>query len=112
MTIPSNPSGDAISVIPEDVRAIGRYAYETAESLRSALTSTGGAVQSLLEADWNGPAATGFGTGWQECHDGGMALLQTLTEMAEKLGVNAASYQGQDDATATTVGTTAWPVNV
>ncbi|WP_067567627.1 WXG100 family type VII secretion target [Nocardia acidivorans] len=80
-------------VVPEDVRALGKFALDVAETLRSSLESTGREVDSLT---WTGTAATSFGTGWNECAEGGRTIIDALTTMAGKLGVAAETYTGQD----------------
>jgi WXG100 family type VII secretion target len=85
-----------VSVVPDDVRSVGRKAYELAQALRSALNDAGREVDSLTSSGWTGSAAAAFATGWGECHDGGNQIIDALIEMAERLGVSAANYQTQD----------------
>ncbi len=82
-----------VSVVPEEVAEIGRYVYNIAETMRQALESAGKDVDSMLSDGWTGDAADEFSEGWTETRDGGAKLMQTLTTLAEKLGVTAANYQ-------------------
>lgn len=68
-----------LSVVPEDVQALGEYAYDLAAALRSALSNAGREVQALTEGGWTGSAADSFGKGWGECHDGGQRIMDALT---------------------------------
>lgn len=94
-----SPSQD-LSVVPDDVRDVGRYAFNLAENLRTALDSAGREVNGLLSGGWRGPAATGFAGSWTETHDGGRQVIDALTTLADKLGVTAATYRKTDDSRA------------
>jgi len=96
---PSGPGQD-LSVVPDDVQAIGQYVYNIADTMRQALGSAAREVDSLLSKSWTGDAASEFSTGWTETHDGGTQLLQDLTSLAEKLGVTAATYRTTDTGNA------------
>lgn len=72
-----------MSVVPEKVRDVGKYIYDLAEALRSALDSTAKNVDAVAEGSWTGDAATVFATGWTEVHDGGFHIITALTGMAE-----------------------------
>ncbi|MQY19485.1 WXG100 family type VII secretion target [Nocardia macrotermitis] len=85
------------SVIPDDVAALGKYAYDLAETLRSALIDAGREVQAVTGKDWSGAAATSFAEGWAETQDGGGKIIDALTMMASTLGVTAKSYVAQDN---------------
>ncbi|MEV6555823.1 WXG100 family type VII secretion target [Nocardia sp. NPDC051756] len=52
--------GHELSVVPDEVRAVGRYVYSLAQSLRSALDSAGREVDELTFSGWSGSAATAF----------------------------------------------------
>jgi WXG100 family type VII secretion target len=97
-------TGQSLTVVPDDVRNVGNYVYELAETLRSALDSAGREVDAL-DRTWFGSAASGFSTGWRETSSSGQQIISALTEMAEKLGVTAATYQRQDEAQASALGT-------
>ncbi len=97
----SSGSGQNLSVVPDDVQAIGQYVYNIADTMKQALGSAAREVDQLLSSGWMGDGAAEFSTGWTETHDGGTQLLQELTALAEKLGVTAANYRSGDTATAT-----------
>lgn len=86
-----------LSVVPDDVTALGKYAYDLAETLRSALANAGREVEALVGTGWSSTAATSFADGWTECQDGGNKILDALTTMASSLGVTAKSYAAQDN---------------
>lgn len=85
-----------MSVVPDDVQAIGRYAYNIADTMKQALNSAAREVDVLLTSGWSGPAATEFSSGWNETCNSGGQLMQELTGLAEKLGVTAANYRSGD----------------
>jgi len=89
-----------MSVVPDDVAALGRYIYGAAAGLRSALKSAGTEAEALTKESWSGGAATAFEHGWEECRDGGGQVIDALTSMAAKLGVTAANFQEHDARTA------------
>lgn len=92
---PPGPGPD-ISVVPDEVRDVGKYVYSLADTLRRALQSAGTDVDSLTDASWAGDAAAEFAAGWSDVHDGSTHIIDALTEMAEKLGVNAETFQNTD----------------
>ncbi|MFD6158949.1 ESX-1 secretion-associated protein [Nocardia sp. NPDC060256] len=92
---PTTP-GQQISVVPEQVRDVGKYVYELAEALRSALDSAAKDVDALTNGSWTGDYATEFANGWTDVRDGGVQIMSALTGMAEKLGITADTYQARD----------------
>ncbi|GGL46705.1 WXG100 family type VII secretion target [Nocardia jinanensis] len=92
-----NPAGD-VTVVPEEVRAVGQFVADIARNLRSGLDSASTDVDALLADGWRGDAANEFSGGWTELRDGGVKILQALDGMAAELGVQAGSYQATDDA--------------
>jgi WXG100 family type VII secretion target len=86
-----------LSVVPDDVAALGKYAYDLADILRSALNSAGREVDSLTSSGWTGTAADSFATGWHECQDGGQKIIDALATMASSLGVTAQTYRAHDN---------------
>ena len=86
-----------LSVVPADVAALGKYANDLAEILRSSLAEAGREVDALTTGGWSGSAATSFGNGWNECRDGGTKVIDALTAMASSLGVTADSYRAKDN---------------
>ena len=85
---------------PEKVREVGKYVYELAEALRTALDSAAKDVASLTDSSWTGDAATDFAEGWTVVRDGGSQIMTALTSMAEKLGVTADTYKVRDESNA------------
>ncbi|MFQ6331417.1 ESX-1 secretion-associated protein [Nocardia sp. NBC_00565] len=98
-------SGQNLAVVPETVREVGKYVYELAEALRTALDTAAKEVTSLTDGSWTGDAAAEFSEGWTEVRDGGTQIMTALTGMAEKLGVTAATYQASDESRAAVLGT-------
>ncbi|WP_435593164.1 ESX-1 secretion-associated protein [Nocardia sp. bgisy118] len=101
----ASASGQNLSVVPEKVREVGKYVYELAEALRTALDSAAKEVSSLTDGGWTGTYATEFSNGWTDVHDGGTQIMSALTEMAEKLGVTADSYKARDESNAAPLNT-------
>ncbi|MGW0006711.1 WXG100 family type VII secretion target [Nocardia grenadensis] len=93
-----NPSGE-IQVVPEEVRAVGRFVADIARNLRAGLDSAGTEVDALLADGWRGDASDEFSGGWTELRDGGLKILQALDGMAEELGVQSDAYEGTDGGT-------------
>ncbi|MEU2255860.1 ESX-1 secretion-associated protein [Nocardia xishanensis] len=93
-------SGQGLSVVPEKVRDVGKYVFELSEALRTALDSAAKDVASLTDGSWTGDAANEFSEGWNDVRDGGTRIMTALTEMAEKLGVTADTYQARDESNA------------
>lgn len=94
-------SGQDMTVVPEQVRDVGRYVYGLADTLRRALDSAATEVDSLTNGTWSGDAAAEFAGSWADLRDGGIRIIDALTGMAEKLGVTADSYETTDDDNAT-----------
>jgi len=92
-----------LSVVPADVAALGKYAYDVAEVLRSSLGDAGREVDALTRGGWTGSASVSFGNGWNECRDGGAKIIDALTTMASSLDVTADSYRAQDNQFASEV---------
>lgn len=91
-----NPTGD-ITVVPEEVRAVGQFIADIARNLRSGLDSASTDVDALLADGWRGDASDEFSGGWTELRDGGIKILQALDGMAAELGVQADSYETTDE---------------
>ncbi|MEU4314364.1 WXG100 family type VII secretion target [Nocardia sp. NPDC024068] len=94
-----NPAGD-VTVVPEEVRAVGQFVADIARNLRSGLDSASTDVDALLADGWRGDASDEFSGGWTELRDGGIKILQALDGMAAELGVQAGSYVTTDDGIA------------
>ncbi|MEV0075925.1 WXG100 family type VII secretion target [Nocardia neocaledoniensis] len=99
MSSTGGSSGPPLSVVPDEVQAVGRYVFGIAESIRTALDSAGGEVDALINGGWTGDAASQFSAGWEETRTGGTQICAALTAMAEKLGITAETYRAQDSAT-------------
>ncbi|MEU0541550.1 WXG100 family type VII secretion target [Nocardia sp. NPDC005978] len=93
----STTAGTGVDVTPAAVRAIGQLVSKAAVDLRSALESAGSEVDSFLDADWAGPAATRFTNGWTQTRDSGLAILSTLDSLAGKLGAAANTYEQTEE---------------
>ncbi|MFE7741495.1 type VII secretion target [Nocardia sp. NPDC057455] len=98
-------SGPILSVVPDKVWELGKYAYELAEALRAALDSASKEVASLTDGSWTGDAANEFSAGWTDVRDGGSQIMNALTGMAEKLGVTADTYRARDESNAASLNT-------
>ncbi|MEU4813740.1 WXG100 family type VII secretion target [Nocardia fluminea] len=92
--------GQSVSVVPDEVRALGNYVYSIADALRTALDSAGRDVSTLTSGGWVGAAADGFSEGWADVQSGGQQIFTALTTMAETLGVTAETYTQTDQSTA------------
>ncbi|WP_332839128.1 WXG100 family type VII secretion target [Nocardia bovistercoris] len=90
--------GESLSIVPDEVRALGNYVYSIADALRAALDSAGRDVSALTSSGWIGSAANGFNQGWSEVESGGQQIFTALTTMAEKLGVTAQTYEQRDQS--------------
>ncbi|QIS14336.1 WXG100 family type VII secretion target [Nocardia arthritidis] len=89
-----------VFVVPDEVLAYGRKVFGIAETLRTALDSAAGAVGEMLSDGWTGDAANEFATGWRETREGGEHMVHALRSIAEKLGVSADNYRGDDHGNA------------
>jgi WXG100 family type VII secretion target len=89
-----------LTVTPDTVRDLGHHVLALARELSAALDAAGRDVDALTHADWHGRAADAYAAGWRECHDGGRRILAALTDMADRLGVNAQAYRATDDTAA------------
>ncbi|WP_068279924.1 WXG100 family type VII secretion target [Aldersonia kunmingensis] len=95
-------TGAPLRVVTEEVKAVGRYAGDLAEQLKSGSMSLDRDVLELF-GSWKGTAADAYRSGWEEMHDGALKAWDALIELAEKLGVTAEAYKAQDDATTAAV---------
>ena len=89
-------SSASVSVVPDEVAEIGRYLRGVADTLQSALDSAAGEVAGLAtggrSGTWNGDAAADFSEGWTDVREGGAQIISALMNLAEQLGITAASY--------------------
>ncbi|MEV5834252.1 type VII secretion target [Nocardia sp. NPDC052112] len=95
-------SGQRLSVVPEQVRDVGEYVYELAETLRTALDSAATEVDAVANGSWTGGRAAEFADGWSDVRAGGTQIIAALATMAERLGVTAATYEARDESNAST----------
>ncbi|MBP1159791.1 WXG100 family type VII secretion target [Rhodococcus sp. PvR099] len=96
----SSSENNGLFVDADGVQEAGRFAYKTAQDLLVALRSAGSEVDSLMSGGWSGNAAAAYGAGWRELFDGGVQVFESLSSMAELLGVTAENYARQDTAAA------------
>lgn len=89
--------GSELSVVPDEVTALGKYAYDLADILRSALRTAALEVTTLISNQWTGLASNSFATGWNEVHDGGEKIIEALSGMASSLGVTAQTITAHDN---------------
>ncbi|MFI9632560.1 WXG100 family type VII secretion target [Nocardia sp. NPDC051929] len=96
-------TGDTpLHVVPEEVKAVGRFAYDVAEQLRSGSVSLDREVQALF-GSWKGSAADAYRAGWDDMQDGALKAWDALTDLAAKLGVTSSAFQNRDDANASSL---------
>lgn len=86
-----------LSVVPAEVSDLGKYAYDLADILRSALRSAGTEVDATTRADWRSTASASFAEGWRTCQSDGEKVIDALATMAKALGVTAESYSAHDN---------------
>ncbi len=97
---------DSLSVVPADVQDLGRYLHETVMGIQSALDGAAIDIDDVLDGSWTGVASDAFRSGWSDVRDSGNAIASALSDMAEKLGITAQTYQAQDQAAAADLTTT------
>ncbi|WP_019928520.1 WXG100 family type VII secretion target [Nocardia sp. BMG111209] len=97
----SDDSGGAVEVVPDAVRAVAGLISQAETELRSALDSVDGEVNSLLQSNWSGPAATRFTQGWTETRDSGSEILSALAELVAALGGAVGAYESTEGASTT-----------
>lgn len=56
----------------------------------------------MLE-QWSGPAASAFGLGWVQWHDGALDVLAALDEMGRAVGASGRNYAVVEEAVRTSV---------
>ncbi|WP_372509805.1 WXG100 family type VII secretion target [Nocardia amikacinitolerans] len=89
------------AVVPAEVTDAGRFVQLTAESLVSGLRSLDADVSTLLES-WKGTSADAYRAGWDEIKQGADTVLDSLSTMAELLGVTSQVLEDQDKKRAQT----------
>ncbi|MFC8530319.1 WXG100 family type VII secretion target [Nocardia sp. NPDC057227] len=86
---------DEIAVVPDEILAVGRFAYEVATGLRSSADVLDSEVEALLHS-WKGSSAESYSAGWREMRDSARTVWDELFELAGKLGVTAETFRGQE----------------
>ncbi|MBF6204319.1 WXG100 family type VII secretion target [Streptomyces gardneri] len=84
-----------MSVTPDDVLDVGRFAYQMATNLRSSADALDNEVSALLTS-WKGSSATSYAEGWRDMFDSARLVWDELFQLAEKLGITADMFRAQD----------------
>ncbi len=92
----------SLSVDTDDVKALGRLAFDVATQCRDGYSALETDARDML-ASWAGNNARAFSTGWEEFHQGAVQVWDALFELAEKLGVTADTVRQTDQTFATGV---------
>lgn len=92
-------TGDAssISVDIEEVKALGRLAFQIAEECKSGYASLTADARQTIDG-WKGNNASTFGAAWDEFHAGADQVWDALFELAEKLGITAETLRTTDQS--------------
>ncbi|MFD4444453.1 WXG100 family type VII secretion target [Nocardia sp. NPDC058519] len=88
-----------LSVVPDEVKALGRLAYRVASECQSGYRSLATDAQITIDS-WRGNNATTFTAGWDEFHSGADQVWDALFELAEKLGITADTFVTTDQSNA------------
>ncbi|MGQ4617303.1 WXG100 family type VII secretion target [Nocardia sp. R7R-8] len=92
----------ALSVQTDEVKALGRLAFDVATQCREGYSALETDVRDMLES-WTGNNVGAFSAGWEELHQGAVQVWDALFELAEKLGITADTIRETDRAFATGV---------
>lgn len=95
---PTESSTD-FAVVPAEVSDAGLFVQMTAESLIGGLLSLDADITTLLES-WKGTSAEAYRVGWDEVKQGADTVMNSLSAMAELLGVTSRTLTEQDSARA------------
>ncbi|MFC9894532.1 WXG100 family type VII secretion target [Nocardia sp. NPDC127579] len=87
----------SLSIDPEEVKALGRLAYDLAGECRSGYASLVTDVRATIDG-WSGNNASTFAAGWDEFHEGADQIWDALFDLAAKLGVTAQSLGTVDES--------------
>ncbi|WP_378737123.1 WXG100 family type VII secretion target [Nocardia brasiliensis] len=87
----------SLSVEPEEVKALGRMAYQIADELKSGYASLVADTKVTIDS-WAGNNASVFTAAWDEFHQGADQVWDALFELAEKLGVTAETLRATDQS--------------
>ncbi|UGT63170.1 WXG100 family type VII secretion target [Nocardia asteroides] len=90
---------EEIAVVPDEVLAVGRFAYEVATGLRSSADVLNSEVEALL-LSWKGKSAESYSAGWREMRDSARSVWDELFELAGKLGATADTFRAQESGSA------------
>lgn len=90
----------ALSAEPEEVKALGRMAYQIADELQAGYSSLVTDTKATIDS-WSGNNAGVFTAAWAEFHEGADQVWDALFELAEKLGVTAETLRATDQSFAT-----------
>lgn len=72
---------------------------DAAASGRAELARLTAAAQDVLGHGWHSAAASAFGAGWEQWHDGAQRVLGALEEIGVALGASARTYAAHEAAT-------------
>ncbi len=86
-----------LSVDTDDVKALGRLAFDVATQCRDGYSALETDVRDML-GSWTGSNAGAFAAGWEELHQGAVQVWDALFELAEKLGITADTVRGTDQS--------------
>ncbi|MFF0528362.1 WXG100 family type VII secretion target [Nocardia amikacinitolerans] len=87
----------SLSVDPEEVKALGRLAFQIAEECKSGYSSVVADAQVTIDS-WVGNNAGAFTAAWEEFHEGADQVWDALFELAEKLGITAETVRASDQS--------------
>lgn len=79
-------------MVHEQVRDVGEYVYELAETLCTALDSAATDVDAVANGSWTGGLAAEFADGWCDIRDGGGQIIVALAAMAEKTSMTRSPH--------------------
>ena len=85
--------------MPDHVKDAGAYLQQTSQTLVSGVRSADAEVAALMSS-WRGVAAGNYAAGWDEARRAAIEVLEALGDMAELLGVVAATLPDVDTSTA------------
>lgn len=89
----------SLSVEPESVKGFGRTAFDIAGQCRDGLAALELDVRDMRDS-WSGNNSDAFFAGWDDFHQGAVAVWDALMELAAKLGVTAETLQNTDGSNA------------
>ncbi|MFQ6397685.1 WXG100 family type VII secretion target [Nocardia sp. KC 131] len=92
----------SLSIQPEEVKVLGRMAFQVAEECRSGYSSLVTDARVTIDG-WVGNNAGTFTAAWEEFHEGADQVWDALFELAEKLGVTAETLRATDQSNASGV---------